>query len=235
MGTCLESLPAIERSRVMRASLSWRGLLRGIVLSGHKTGSQPRPFHRRICILARPPGGCPAVASKGHIKCQKPKAPRFWYAIFGHPGPGRIFAGHPRRNAATAQNTPPPRALTKHPPLSSYSPRSLRQRSQEGSSCLKASFLAFSSSKALSIAGQIGKVGVSDTPTFDTVCRPPGTELTSSASYLRVMGPNLGKHLYPLGVLWHCSLVPDFSTAKICPNCRAHPLGPRPCRRLSIT
>ena len=88
------------------------------MLSGHKTGSQPRPFHRRICIPARPPEAAP----QWHIKCQKPKTPRFWYTIFGHPGPGRIFAGHPRRNAAAAQNTPPPRALTKYPPLSSYSP-----------------------------------------------------------------------------------------------------------------
>ncbi len=49
--------------------------------------------------------------------------PRFG-ALFGHPGPGRIFAGHPRRNAAAAPSTvtPPPRALTKQPPLSSYSP-----------------------------------------------------------------------------------------------------------------
>jgi hypothetical protein len=88
------------------------------VLSGHKTGSRPRPFHRRICIPARPPEAAP----QWHIKYQKPKTPRFWYTIFGHPGPGRIFAGHPRRNAAAAQNTPPPRALTKYPPLSSYSP-----------------------------------------------------------------------------------------------------------------
>jgi len=70
------------------------------VLSGHKTGSQPRPFHRRICIPARPPEAAP----QWHIKYQKPKAPRFWYTIFGQtrkspaarrigtpiPGPGRI-------------------------------------------------------------------------------------------------------------------------------------------------
>ncbi len=59
---------------------------------------------------------------------------------------------------------------------------SLSQRSQEGSNCLKASFLAFSSSnlKALSIStsSQIGKVGVSG---------PVCVELTSSASYLRVI------------------------------------------------
>ncbi len=44
------------------------------------------------------------------------------YTIFGHPGPGRMNAGHPRRNAAAAQNTPPPRAFTRYPPFSSYSP-----------------------------------------------------------------------------------------------------------------
>ena len=88
-----------------------------------KPGSRPRPFHRRICIPARPPEAAP----QWHIKCQKPKTPRFWYTIFGHPGPGQIFAGNPRRNADAAQNTPPPCALTKYPPLSSYSPSALPQ------------------------------------------------------------------------------------------------------------
>jgi hypothetical protein len=97
----------------------------GLCTLAIKPGSRPRPFHRRICIPARPPEAAP----QWHIKCQKPKAPRrVWYAIFGHPGPGRIFAGHPRRipppppktrrRRAPLQSTPPPPG----PSSSGYSP-----------------------------------------------------------------------------------------------------------------
>ncbi len=70
---------------------------------------------------------------------------------------------------------------------------------------LKASFLAVSSSKALWLAR----------PGPDRKGGFVGTELASSASYLRVMGPNLGKALYPLGVLYGTTAWSPISNQQI--------------------
>jgi hypothetical protein len=100
-------------------------------------------------------------------------------------------------------------------PAKSGSSFKLSQRSQGGSTPaelpgLKASFLAFS---GVLVADSEGAIATSSRGDRKLEGGCVGTELTSSASYLRVMGPNLGKPLYPLGVLWHWhySLVPDFS------------------------